>query len=784
MSLDVILTFTVLAVAIVLFVTEVLRADLVGLLVLVALVVLGLVTPQEGISGFANPAVVTIWAVFILSDGLARTGVAAALGNQVLKLAGRGEARLIAVIMGSTSVLSAIMNNVGVAAMFLPVTMDISRRTRTAASRLLLPMAYGSLLGGMLTLIGTSSNLVVSGFMRDAGMQPLGLLDFTPIGLVITATTIVYMLVIGRRLLPDRQTPQSPSTAGDSDGQPKLRQLYGLDERLAALVIPDGSPLIGRTLTESRFGRALGLNVLNVERRSGRRYPPQRHVVLEAGDRLLVLGRLDVIDELSSRPALVVEDDLPTASRLLTEELGLAELDVTVDSMFNGGTVVGMNLRHTLGVNVLAVRRGDEVRRTNLHEFVFEPGDRLLVQGAPERLEGLRDQPGYRRLSAEEADRYHLEERLRFVRIPEGSGLVGQTLRGARLAGSFGISVLGVMREDEGCRMPEPLLELRAGDRLIVGGRASDLEVLRGLQGLTVERDPSFDLRELESGHMVLVEVMLSPSTTLAGKTLRQLRFRERFGISVLAVWRGDRPYRTGLGDHPLQFGDALLCYGPHERFELLAKEEDLVVLTSAVQERPRVDKAPLAVLITAGVVVSVIAGWLPISIAAIAGAALMVLGRCLTMDEAYRAIDWRAVFLIATMLPMGAAMLSTGGAALLAGAVVDVVGPWGPTAILAGITALTLIVNQFIPSAANAVVMTPIALATAAGLGVSPYPFVMGIAYAAAASFMTPVSHPANVLVMSPGGYRFVDYLINGLPLSLIVFGASVALLPLVFPF
>jgi di/tricarboxylate transporter len=160
------------------------------------------------------------------------------------------------------------------------------------------------------------------------------------------------------------------------------------------------------------------------------------------------------------------------------------------------------------------------------------------------------------------------------------------------------------------------------------------------------------------------------------------------------------------------------------------------------------------------------------------------VLGGCLTMDEAYRAIDWRAVFLIATMLPMGAAMLSTGGAALLAGAVVDVVGPWGPTAILAGITALTLIVNQFIPSAANAVVMTPIALATAAGLGVSPYPFVMGIAYAAAASFMTPVSHPANVLVMSPGGYRFTDYLINGLPLSLIVFGASVGLLPLVFPF
>ncbi len=783
MTADMILTFAILGIAIVLFVTEILRADLVGLLVLVALVVIGLVTPEEGIAGFSNPAVVTIWAVFILSDGLSRTGVARALGNHVLRLAGKGEARLIAVLMGSTSVLSAIMNNVGVAAMFLPVTMDIARRTRTAASRLLLPMSYGALLGGMLTLIGTSSNLVVSGFLRDAGMRPLALFDFTPIGLVITVAAIAYMLVIGRRLLPERHTPQALSDQ-NGDDQPRLRELYGLEERLAAVVIPDDSPLIGKTLAESRFGRALGLSVLSVERPSGRRHPPERDLVLEAGDRILVLGRLDVIDELCSRPSLVVEEDLPTASRLSSEQIGLAELDVTPESVFSGSTVVEMGARHTLGVNVLAVRRGEEVRRTNLHEFVFEPGDRLLVQGTADRLEGLRDEPGYRRLGAAEADRYHLEERLRFVRIPEGSSLVGRTLKDARLAGAFGISVLSVMREGETCRMPEPLLELGAGDLLIVGGRVGDLEVLRGLQGLIVERDTRFDLRELEHGPMVLVEVMLSPSTTLAGKTLRQLRFRERFGISVLAVWRGDRPYRTGLGDHPLQFGDALLCYGPREKFKLLAKEQDLVVLTADVQEMPRLHKAPLAALITAGVVAAVVAGWLPISIAAIAGAALMVLTGCLTMDEAYRAIEWRAVFLIATMLPMGAAMLKTGAAALLAGAVVEAVGPWGPTAILAGITALTLIVNQFIPSAANAVVMTPIALATAAGLGVSPYPFVMGIAYAAAASFMTPVSHPANVLVMSPGGYRFTDYLIHGLPLSLIVLGVSVALLPLVFPF
>jgi di/tricarboxylate transporter len=277
---------------------------------------------------------------------------------------------------------------------------------------------------------------------------------------------------------------------------------------------------------------------------------------------------------------------------------------------------------------------------------------------------------------------------------------------------------------------------------------------------------------------------MLSPHTTLAGKTLRDLKFRERYGVSVLAIWRGDRSYRTGLGDIPLTYGDAFLCYGPREKFELLARDPEFVVLRLDVQEKPLVEKAPLAGVIMAGVVGAVLLGWLPIYVAAIAGASLMVLTRCLTMEEAYRSIEWQAVFLIAAMLPLGVAMQRTGAAELLAHSVVQAAGPYGPTAILAGIVLLTLVINQFIPSAVNAVVMTPIALATAAGLGISPYPFVMGIAYAAASSFMTPVSHPANVLVMSPGGYRFSDYMKNGLPITIIVFVVTVVLVPVMFPY
>lgn len=784
MTLNIAITLGILLIAIILFVTERLRPDLVALFVLVTLVITGLVTPVESISGFSNPAVVTIWAVFILSAGLARTGVASKLGDLVLRMAGSGENRLLSVLMTSTAVLSAFMNNIGVAAMFLPVTIDIAHRTRRAASRLLIPMAYGSLLGGMLVLIGTASNLVVSDFLREAGMQPLGLFDFTPIGLAILVVVILYMNFAGKHLLPYNQTPQPLSAGiGVSNGR-DIRSLYGLEERLAMLILPLDSPLSGKSLSESRIGRALGLNVLSIERQTGEKLRPEANLVLEGGDQLLALGRLDQFEQFSNRPLFTIETEGFTLERLLSGHIGLAEFEIASDSTFVGKTLVETDLRQHSGLNVLAISRDGLVRRTNLQQIKIEVGDRLLVEGLPSHLESISNQPGYRQIGLAEANEYHLDEQLLFVSIPQGSGLAGKTLEEGRLGAAYGITVLNIIRQGDEWRLPTPNMKLKAGDQMVVSGHPMDIEVLRGLQSIEIQPNIHVDLDSLESGPLTIVEAMLSPYTRLAGKTLRDLHFREKYGISVLAIWRGDRSYRTGLADIPLHFGDAFLCYGPHERFEILASDPDFIVLKLDVQEKPSIEKAPIAALIMLAVIFVVIMNWLPISVAAIAGAALMVLNRCLTMDEAYRAIEWQAVFLIAAMLPLGLAMQQTGAAELLATIVVNAAGPFGVTAILAGIMILTLVVNQFIPSAVNAVVMTPIALATAAGLGVSPYPFIMGIAYAIASSFMTPVSHPANVLVMSPGGYRFSDYIVNGLPISIIVLIVSVLLLPLVFPY
>jgi di/tricarboxylate transporter len=270
----------------------------------------------------------------------------------------------------------------------------------------------------------------------------------------------------------------------------------------------------------------------------------------------------------------------------------------------------------------------------------------------------------------------------------------------------------------------------------------------------------------------------------LAGKTLREIFFRDKYGLSVLAIWREGRAYRSDLRDMALRFGDALLLYGQRERLRMLGEEPDFLVLTEAAQEAPRLNKAPLAVLIMALVLTPVIFDWLPIAIAALAGVVLMVLTGCLTMGEAYRSIEWKAVFLIAGMLPLGIAMEQTGAARFLAEGMVSLVGGLGSLAVLAGLFLLAALASQVMPNPAVAVLLAPIALNTANDLGISPYPLMMAVAISASAAFLSPVGHSANVLVMGPGGYRFADYTKVGIPLTLVTLAVVLIVVPIFWPF
>jgi di/tricarboxylate transporter len=769
----------ILLAAVVMFVTERIRVDVVALMVLISLVLTGLITATEALSGFANPAVVTVWAVLILSSGLARTGVAGLIGRPVLRMAGESDARLIALIMLLVGVLSGFMNDIGVAALMLPVVVDIARRTGRPPSRLLMPLAFAALLGGLNTLIGTPPNILVSEALRQYGLEPFHMFDYTPTGIVVMTAGIAFMVLIGRHLLPSRDIMDLPE-----NGQATPGEFFSLRERLFIIRLPDDSVLAGKTLAQSRLGSALGLNVLAILRSDQNQLAPDPATPLRLGDRLLVEGQPDRLVELRRRRILEVEDNHLAIDQLLSTEIAFAELKLTPESPLPGQTLEYIDFRRRFSVVVLAIRRGGGVIRTGLQKLPLQQNDILLVQGTREQIEVLRAESEFRPIDIETAGEYHLEERLITMRVPEDSILVNQTLAESHLGDAFGLGVMSIIRPETTSLMPDVNERLAADDLLIVKCRPDDLLILEGLQCLEIDTEPPPGLADLESEHVGLEEAVLSPRTTLAGKSLRQINFREKYGLSVLAIWREGTVYRSDLRDKALRFGDALLIYGPREKLRVLGPEPDFLVLTEEAQETPRLNKAPIALLIMAVVLTPVILDWLPITIAILIGVVLMVLTHCLTMEEAYRAIEWKAVFLIAGMLPLGIAMQQTGAASYLAEGMVKLVGPLGPLAVMAGLFVLSALASQVMPNPAVAVLLAPIAFNTANDLGISPYPLMMTVAVSASAAFLSPVGHSANVLVMGPGGYRFADYTKVGIPLTLVVLVVVLIVLPVFWPF
>lgn len=592
MTPEIALTLGIILLAIVLFATEKLRVDVIALIVLLTVGLTGLVSPEEIFTGFANPAVITVWAVYMVSGGLFKTGVADILGRGILRLAGTSEARLIAVIMLTCGIMSGFMNNVGATAVLLPVVVGISRRTKVPVSRLLIPLAFSSLLGGKLTLIGTPANILGTGILAARGLPTFGFFDFAPIGAIFLSTGVVYMLLVGRRLLPVRPAPDDERT---------ISQLRGY---VSEVSVAADSRLAGQTLVESRLGAEYELMVLAIER---------------------------------------------------------------------DGNV-----------------------HTNLHpDTRVQAGDLLMVEGAVEKLIQARDA-------------LHL---------------------------------------------------------VIDVERTAELE------------------QQLDTGKVHLIEATLAPASRMVDQTLSEIEFRNRYGFSVLAIWRHGEVITQRLRDVQLKFGDALLLQGPRHRMPALQEGDDFLVLEPVALELRQLSKAPIAIAIMGVVLGLVLLAGFHISMAMLIGAVLMVLTGCLTMDEAYQNVDWRTVFLVAGMLPLGIAMETTGAARFLADLLLGTVGGLGPRAVLAGIYILVALITQPMSNAAAVVLITPIAIDTALGIGADPKPFVLAVILGAATSFLTPVGHKANVLVFGPGGYRFFDYTRVGTPLTLVLLVVTLIFVPILFP-
>lgn len=780
MSLEIALVLAILVAALASFIGGWLRMDVTALLALVALAVSGVLTPAQAFAGFSSPAVVTVVGMFVITAALARTGVANMVGRQVLRVAPDGDTGLVLAIMLTAALVSSVMNNVGVAAMFLPVVMDMARRTGTPPSKLLMPLVLGAHLGGLTTLIGTPPNILASDALREQGLTPFHVFDFTAPATLIAVAGVAFVALVGVRLLPARDP--GAADRGDAD----LAEAFDLHERIFTVRVPSRSPLEGRALAESRLGSALGLHVLALLRGHETHLAPPPETPLRGADRLVVQGRPDLLLELRNHRHLELEDEPRADERLDSARVGLAEAELRPDSDLVGTTLLESGFRQRFGVIVLAVRRGDTLSRKHLERVRLEAGDVLLLQGERARLDALRGSRSFPELrpttAAAAVDRFRLEERIISLRVTEHSLFIGKSLAETRVGDAAGLTVLGIIRDGATDLLPTPDEVFRAGDILLMKADPADLAVLRGLQRLEIERDQAPPLTTLESEQVGLMEVVLSPRSGLEGKAPREIGFREKYGLSVVAVWRGDRAYRSNLRDLPLRFGDALLVFGPREKLKLLAREPDFLVLTESAQEPPRSGKAPVSVAVLAAAILPALLGVLAIEVAVVMGAVGMVLTRCVQPGEAYDSIEWPAVILIAGLLPLGTALDQTGAARLFTGAVLEPAAWLGPRGILAALCITTAIGVQVIPAPAMVVLMAPVAFTTAADMGLSPHALLMGVALSAA-SLASPISHAANVLVMGPGGYRFADYLRVGGPLTVLVLVLVVAVLPFFFP-
>ena len=782
MTFDIALVLGILVISLILFISEVIRMDLVALLVLGALAVTGLVDSNQAFAGFSNSAVITVWAMFILSEGLTRTGIADIIGRQVMRFGGNREVPLIFVIMITGAVLSAFMNNIGVAALMLPVVVEVARRTGVPASRLLMPLAYSTLLGGLMTLIGTPPNLLISESLVLGGHEPFALFDFMPLGGAVMVIGVVFVVIGGRFLLPNTSVKRDKHVS-----QRSLRSQYKLQERTFVMHVPMDSVLVGKTLVESRIGASTGLIILSLLR-NGRNEPlPQRQTVIRGGDGLLVQGRIDQFRELRRWSDLIIERESSVLKSMVASKVVYASVTVN-----EGSPVVSELIRHAafrtrFDVAVVGVRRKDGYRLTNLAYVPLRAGDQVLVQGEVESVAQLEKFPDFSEVQILSPDQLHetyqTDERMFVVRVPKESDLAEETLKKSRLADVFDFRVLAVFRDGELSVMPRGSEVLLGGDLLLIEGQQSDLDVLRGMQELEIDTKVPGNLGTLESERLTLMDATLDPRSSLAGRTVGELNFRERYGIELAGIWREGTTIGTELADERLQVGDALLLLGPRDRLQLLSSDSDFLILTPLGQEPPDTRRAPLAALIMAAVVGSVMMGMAPISVAAVIGGTIMVLTGCLNMEQAYRSIDWRAIFLIAGMLPLGTAMQESGAAIYLANQVMELLGDAGPWPVIMGLYILTAMATMIIPTAALVVLMSPIVLSAMSEMGLQPETAMMAVAMAASASFTSPISHPANILVMGPGGYRFVDYLKVGVPLTIVVFITVMVLLPILWP-
>ncbi|WP_052055828.1 SLC13 family permease [Myxosarcina sp. GI1] len=582
--MDIVLTLSVLSITLIAFIWEWFPVDLTAIMAAILLMVLGLVTPEEGIAGFGNTATITVMAMFILSAGVTRTGSIQVVRDFLLQWSGKNTVRQILVMGTIVGPISAVINNTAIVAIFIPIIEDFSKKKSVSASKLLMPLSFASILGGTLTLIGTSTNILASGLSQKYGQGEFGLFQFTQLGIIIFVIGMSYVALFAPRLLPSRKPVNNSS----------LSQDYQLKDYVTEIVVsPDSS-------------------------------------------------------------------------------------------------------------------------------------------------------------------------------------LSGQTIRRSEIQRKFDVDVLELVRD--GSHFPQPIADkkINVGDILIVRGSRQDLLQLRDERGIEILADVKFNQVELETELNTeedkIGEVLILSNSRLIGTTLKDLRFRQRYNATVLAIRRGQELLRERLGKVPLRFGDLLLVQGPRQSFLGLQTTRELLVLEQRDVDNLRLDKAKVAVLICLAVILAAAFNLVPILVSALAGVVLMVLTGCLKPGEIYGAVRWDVIFLLAGLIPLGTAMEKSGATELLAKPLLFIGSNLSGYWMLLFFYLITSILTAILSNSAAVLLMIPISIQVAQDLNLNALAIMFAVTFAASNSFMTPIGYQTNTMIYSPGGYKFIDYIKLGTPLSILM--------------
>ncbi|MDJ0731067.1 MAG: SLC13 family permease [Crocosphaera sp.] len=577
-------TLAIVVLALFLFVVEWFPSDIVAIIVALLLTVLGLVTPEESISGFSNSATMTVMAMFILSAAIARTGAMQIISDLLLKWGGKRPSRQILTLGIIVGPITAFINNTAVVAVFLPIIEEWCSQQKVSVSKLLIPLSFAAILGGMITVIGTSTNVLASGLAEQLGYGTFSLFQFTQLGLITFTIGLIYLAFLAPPLLPSRRKRTDNL----------LNQNYGLKDYMSEILIPPGSNLVGKTLDSSRLNHKFDMDVLEIIADNTRFHQPLSDKKLQACSVLLVKTN---------------QEDL------------------------------------------LKIKEEEDIEL--LPEFI-------------RKKKSLQAQ---------------------------------------------------LSLENEG-----------------------------------------------------VAEVLIPSNSNLIGSTVKEIRFRQRYNVTVLAVHRGQAITQKRLSDIRLKFGDVLLVSGPKESLSGLQINRNLLLLTQRDVEAFRRDKAAIAIGICLGVVVSAAFNWLPILISSLIGVVLMVLTGCLKPREIYDAVRWDIIFLLAGLIPLGIAMEKSGATDWLATHLVAVAGNFSGYWILTFFFIITSVFTEMISNNATVVLLLPVAANVAETLNFNPMAFMLTVIFASSNSFITPIGYQTNTMVYGPGGYKFTDFMRVGIPLNLLM--------------